>query len=344
MWIRHWGLADDPFAGADPPYLPLPSHDMAIARLAMAVERRQRMCAIVAGTGMGKSVVLRRAAEIFRNPRRRTVLVPSAAGGSLLLAQIADGLGLPMGSGSDRDPVWRLLARTLRARAIEGIHVVLLLDGCEGRTDPDLLALLDAAGSRSAPHSLIAAGDDDLDGFDDVIRLGRLSRSEAETYLAGRLAAVGCRDRLFTPRAIGRLHAWSEGVPRALNRLAARAMAEGAAWAWRWSRPRLSMTWESGNCRRGREPRSPVDRRGRSARRLLLASNLGGCDPRRCVRSSPDPGGESDAMTEPSVSLRNPGRAALLAWLVPGLGHFYQGARARRSSTRPASSASTSWG
>lgn len=29
-------------------------------------------------------------------------------------------------------------------------------------------------------------------------------------------------------------------------------------------------------------------------------------------------------MTEPRVSLRNPALAALLAWLVPGLGHFYQ--------------------
>ena len=30
-------------------------------------------------------------------------------------------------------------------------------------------------------------------------------------------------------------------------------------------------------------------------------------------------------MTEPSVQLRNPIQAAFLAWLVPGLGHFYQG-------------------
>jgi TM2 domain-containing membrane protein YozV len=29
-------------------------------------------------------------------------------------------------------------------------------------------------------------------------------------------------------------------------------------------------------------------------------------------------------MTEPRVNLRNPAVAALLAWLVPGLGHFYQ--------------------
>ncbi len=30
-------------------------------------------------------------------------------------------------------------------------------------------------------------------------------------------------------------------------------------------------------------------------------------------------------MTEPSVNLRNPALAALLAWLIPGAGHIYQG-------------------
>lgn len=30
-------------------------------------------------------------------------------------------------------------------------------------------------------------------------------------------------------------------------------------------------------------------------------------------------------MSEPTVSLRNPLKAAFLAWLIPGLGHFYQG-------------------
>jgi hypothetical protein len=30
-------------------------------------------------------------------------------------------------------------------------------------------------------------------------------------------------------------------------------------------------------------------------------------------------------MSQPSIDLRHPYRAALLAWLVPGLGHFYQG-------------------
>lgn len=34
-------------------------------------------------------------------------------------------------------------------------------------------------------------------------------------------------------------------------------------------------------------------------------------------------------MAEPPVSLKNPLKAAFLAWLVPGLGHLYQGRRAK---------------
>ena len=36
-------------------------------------------------------------------------------------------------------------------------------------------------------------------------------------------------------------------------------------------------------------------------------------------------GDDWEPMSEPTVSLRNPAKAAFLAWLVPGLGHFYQG-------------------
>jgi hypothetical protein len=34
-------------------------------------------------------------------------------------------------------------------------------------------------------------------------------------------------------------------------------------------------------------------------------------------------------MSESQIPLRNPYRAALLAWLIPGLGHFYQGRRGK---------------
>ncbi len=34
-------------------------------------------------------------------------------------------------------------------------------------------------------------------------------------------------------------------------------------------------------------------------------------------------------MKEPEISLRNPAVAALLAWLIPGLGHYYQGRKGK---------------
>jgi hypothetical protein len=38
---------------------------------------------------------------------------------------------------------------------------------------------------------------------------------------------------------------------------------------------------------------------------------------------------EKTETTEETIDLKEPGIAALLAWLVPGLGHFYQGRRAK---------------
>jgi hypothetical protein len=34
-------------------------------------------------------------------------------------------------------------------------------------------------------------------------------------------------------------------------------------------------------------------------------------------------------MNEPSVTIRNPATAAFLAWLIPGLGHYYQGRKGK---------------
>ena len=61
------------------------------------------------------------------------------------------------------------------------------------------------------------------DGEDDwrlSIGLQRLTRSQVEDYLIAKLAAAGAAERVFTPRAVTRLHALSGGVPRGLEQLA----------------------------------------------------------------------------------------------------------------------------
>jgi hypothetical protein len=142
---------------------------------------------------------------------------------------------MPFAVGSGRDGVWRALARTLCAAALEGYHVVFIVDGWD--TDPgpttmqDLTALMDAAGPQGLPPSLIRVGrgtDEARDSWTVAIGLERLTRSESETYVGAKLGSAGCRERIFTPRAFSRLHSWSEGVPRTLDEIATFALVAGA--------------------------------------------------------------------------------------------------------------------
>lgn len=48
-------------------------------------------------------------------------------------------------------------------------------------------------------------------------------------------------------------------------------------------------------------------------------------DPSRPARGRPSVTVDPQPMAQPNIPLRNPRTAALLAWLVPGLGHIYQG-------------------
>ncbi len=62
-----------------------------------------------------------------------------------------------------------------------------------------------------------------------AIGLERLTRSQAETYLETKIEAAGCRERIFTPRAVTRLQSWSGGVPVSLEQLAVWTLMAGAA-------------------------------------------------------------------------------------------------------------------
>ena len=68
-------------------------------------------------------------------------------------------------------------------------------------------------------------------GMDWIFWVGlhRLTRSEVEHYLTAKIQWAGSSERLFTPRAITRIHALSLGVPRGIERLAAMCLLAGAS-------------------------------------------------------------------------------------------------------------------
>jgi type II secretory pathway predicted ATPase ExeA len=239
VWYRHWGLSRHPFDDADSPYVPLPSHDEALCRLVYSIEQGHRQVIFRAGAGLGQTTVLHRAIAETRSPRRRVVLVRPPFDGVQLLGLISERLGHPVGRENGPDATWRALGRALRVASLHGLHVVLAIDD---RNDDSIstaerdLNMLDRSGfGQEARLTVIRVGrplseprSEREDGWTLAIGLLRLTRSQVDDYLAAKLAVAGASERVFTPRAVTRLHGLSGGAPRGLEQLAALSLMAGA--------------------------------------------------------------------------------------------------------------------
>ena len=240
MWRGHWGLTRDPFTGRDSPYVSLPSHDEALHRLVYSIEHAERRIVFRAEAGLGKTTVLRAAIAATRSPRRRFVLVRAPADRTQLLVGLAEQLGHPLGPEPSPLAAWRRVARALRVAVLEGFQVIVAIDDCEDRLDPGIRHDLEALGhlglGDESGLSVIRVARTPCDPQPDpseawtlAIRLHRLTRSEVAVYLAAKLAAAGCAEPVFTPRAVTRLHGRSGGVPRGIERLATLSLMAAAA-------------------------------------------------------------------------------------------------------------------
>jgi type II secretory pathway predicted ATPase ExeA len=239
VWYRHWGLSRHPFNGADSPYISLPSHDEALYRLVYSIEQGHRLVIFRAEAGLGKTTVLRRAIAESRSPRREVVLVRPTADGLQVPGLIAERLGLPGRHESGRDPMWQAMVRSLRVASLEGFHVILAIDD-EGEDSAstivrNLVVTARAGCEYEARLTIIRVGRpiseprfEPEDGWPLAIRLQRLTRSQVEQYLVAKLTAAGSSERVFTPRAVTRLHGLSAGIPRGLEQLAGMSLMAGA--------------------------------------------------------------------------------------------------------------------
>jgi type II secretory pathway predicted ATPase ExeA len=240
VWMSHWGLVRDPFAGSDSPYVSLPSHDEAVARLLFSIESSQRWAILAGPAGLGKSAVLRKVRLESQSPRRRFASIVCPPDGELLLSTLAGCLGQRVGQAPSRGGAWRALDRGVRLASLEGCQLVLAIDDCDYpldatvRRDIESLAHLGSAANADLSIILIqqnvtGAHSAASDIWSVPICLKRLTRSQAERLLAAKLEQAGRTDRIFTPRAVTRLHALSLGMPRKLEQLALLCLVGGAA-------------------------------------------------------------------------------------------------------------------
>ncbi len=239
MWTDHWGISRDPFVESDSTYVSLPSHDEAVARLSYMIETSRRQIVFHAPAGMGKSTVLRKVISEIRNPRRKVVAIPCPTEGTLLFARLAERLGNRLGRDPDRLKCWMALDQSIRAASLQGTHVVLMIDDCHQLTTDsnrrDLDSLVQLGTSGDADLTIVQAARPDRDRLTDpddgwmlAVSLLPLTRSQVETYLTTKLRAVGYDEPIFTPRAITRLQALSEGIPRRIQEIAALSLMAGA--------------------------------------------------------------------------------------------------------------------
>lgn len=237
MWNDYWKLGRDPFLGSVTAFVPLPMHLEAVARLVHSIETGERFALVTAEAGLGKSRVLARALEETRSPVRRVAILSSPTDGAAMLGGLAQRLGRRVSCGASRAAAWNALGDAVRLCRFQRLQVVLAIDDCQdlyepaGRLDLDRLIHIDphpeARLTVIQMSRITAELEEKMGSWELAIRLAPLTRSETEHYVTAKLAAEGRDEPTFTPRAIVRLHALSEGVPRGIDRLASLALMAG---------------------------------------------------------------------------------------------------------------------
>jgi MSHA biogenesis protein MshM len=240
LWIAQWGLSRDPFADTSGTYVPLPGHEEAVARLLHTIESSGRLAVLSAPPGLGKTRVLGQALELARSPVRRIALAKHPLDGDDLVVRLAERLGVRVPASSGRGLAWGALERGIRLCTVQGLAVVLAVDGCgavnSAETSETLLRIVHLGGQGQNRVTVLlvdcaVASDDDLElrSWCLAIRLKPLSVSEVEAYLIAKLTAAGCDDPIFTRRAVTRLQLLTGGNPRGVDRLGALCLMAGAS-------------------------------------------------------------------------------------------------------------------
>jgi type II secretory pathway predicted ATPase ExeA len=240
VWQSYWKLGRDPFAADSSPYVALPEHEEAVSRLEQVVASGQHWGWMTGPPGVGKTRGLARALASLRSPARRIAITRDPFDGAELYAKLAEGLGLRLPPGADRGTAWRALERAVRLCGVQNQQVVLAVDGAEalleGPARQDLLRLGGLGQGLGSRLTILIVGNEggaaetpSESAWGPAVRLGPLLLADAHRYLEEKLAAAGCRDALFSPRAIVRLHLLSEGTPRGLDRLASLSLRAAAS-------------------------------------------------------------------------------------------------------------------
>lgn len=244
MQLDHWQLAASPFHTALDPrhYYPSASHEEALARLEYLVDADRRLGVLLGETGVGKSLLVRVAAErLVRKGVAVAVVDAVGIGPRDFLWQLAAALGAAPRDTSDLVHLWRLITDRLAENRLQQKSSVLFVDDA-GQAGPDVLlqiarlARLDVTADTRCTL-VLAAEPRQAARWNETIREQVDLRidvepwTEADTtgFLQTTLVDAGRFDPVFDQESLRALYERTCGNPRNVIRLADLALVAGAA-------------------------------------------------------------------------------------------------------------------
>lgn len=242
MYAAFYGFHDNPFLMTPDARLFYAStvHSRAHAHLVYGLEQREGFIIVTGEVGAGKTTLIERLCSQL-DPTAFAVarIMTTQVSGEDLLRLVADGFGVP--SDGTKASLLKGITDMLRSGDQVGRRHVLIVDEAQALPMPALEELRMLSNITEGGRALLQVillgqpqlrrtiASPDLDQLRQRVlasyHLGGLSREETHAYIEHRLRAVGWTGTPYWhPAALDMVHRFSGGIPRRINRLAARVL------------------------------------------------------------------------------------------------------------------------
>lgn len=242
MYEAFFSMIHTPFSRNVPPEALYESAAMtdALGRLSYAADK-QLFAVVTSDAGCGKTTLIRKfAASLPKDDYILLYLSDSKLTPRWFYKGLLDQLG--MESRFYRGDAKRQLQKEIEIiRGVHGQKVVCVLDEAhllEKETIEEFRFLLNYRFDSMSPMALILVGQTEL--WEDKLRLRRyaavrqridincvlprLDRAETEEYIRSHLAYSGCKQEIFTGRALDEIYRLSAGTLRVVNRICEKSL------------------------------------------------------------------------------------------------------------------------
>ena len=235
MYLSFYGLTEKPFnATPDPKFLYMsPAHREALAQLLYGTQERKGFIALTGKVGTGKTTLLHALCQRLNGQSAVSFVVNSALPFDQFLEYVLEDLGINKVAESRAQ---RLIAlnKFLIEQQRAGQNTVLIVDEAQN-LDPLTLEQIRLLSNFETPTNkllqILLVGQPELKSRLNLPELRQLKQrialrcqipaltlEETRSYIRTRLRIAGARDLgLFVDSAVGRISAYSGGIPRLIN-------------------------------------------------------------------------------------------------------------------------------